>query len=70
MAQYCLRIPGVVLAYMYATGLVLSFVASALIFRAYLKQHNGTFCKYTIENMQFWVTFVRTINFWEGHLAL
>ena len=32
MAQYCLRIPGVVLAYMYVTGLVLSFVASALIF--------------------------------------
>ena len=33
MAQYCLRIlAGVVLAYMYATGLVLSFVASALIF--------------------------------------
>lgn len=32
MAQYCLRIPGVVLAYMYATGVVLSFVASALIF--------------------------------------
>lgn len=32
MAQYCLRIPGFVLAYMYATGLVLSFMASALIF--------------------------------------
>ena len=32
MAQYCLRISGVLLAYMYATGLVLSFLASALNF--------------------------------------
>ena len=37
MAQYCLRIPGVVLAHMYATGLVLSFVASALIFKSLSK---------------------------------
>ena len=34
MAQYCLRIAGVMLAYIYATGLVLSLVASALIFQS------------------------------------
>ena len=37
MAQYCLRIPRVVLAYMYATGLVLSLMASALIFQTLSK---------------------------------